>query len=173
MANLVLVSKVFLDWDYLNKVEEVVTLKKILAKHAFLANIQTYLNILNDNIVKCNCIMCIDIISGNYSSFYDIDTVETINDSRCLLYEYFKKECRKWGVIPPNDKYDKPDLDKLNNLSGWLKSSPESWFYKVSTIEYNIQIKTLYPMLHSFYLILNDEISFEDWFHVEGIGLLP
>ena len=106
----------------------------------------------------------------------------------CVLYKWFKSKCEEFKVPVPDDDIDHPwRYPRMFNLMtclgrGLIKSSISSdevtkrWRARVKALSYPQQVATVYPMIYSIYCdgTAYDEVdSFQDWFVVKGVSLLP
>ncbi len=174
-------------------------LKKAIACHLFLDNLQSYLNIINDEIVKCGCPKCTDDIGGNYPHDEEnidrktqslkpgkgqINHIEKTKD--CLLYKWFKEKCKEFNAPVPIDDVDNPKwYPRSFNLmtclgrgnKGWNteENLKKRWRFRVKQLKYEEQVKTVYRMLYEIDNLgcpYGDDEKFESWFRVKGVSLI-
>ncbi|AYV86712.1 MAG: hypothetical protein Sylvanvirus7_10 [Sylvanvirus sp.] len=202
MANLSQACTIFLDVQYLQQTKELLDLKAAISRELFLDNLQSLLDWVNEDIVKCGCERCSDFIGGNYpkhDNYFEehnkwgplsLETNPVEDIKGCLLFKWFKSTCEEFKVIVPRDEQDNPSLHlrsfKLTTCLGegvlnlGLGDFDQSWRQRIKRLPYATQVNTVYRMLYA--MTVNEKkrvypdvemISFTDWFRVKNHSLLP
>jgi hypothetical protein len=122
---------VMVSHDYLKLQNDLLALKKAIARKLFLKPLQTMLEYVNAEVIKCSCRRCMDMQGGNYPKDeeykvyvegesqddmcerywgpVDFDKSQPRDDYRqCRLYAWFKSKCREFNVLEPNDAIESP-----------------------------------------------------------------
>lgn len=148
--NLALALGVALAHNHSDILHELQQLKKKTAKHVFFNSLQTDLNYINAEFVKCTCDRCMDMIGANYPKdvLHDVHSTEaphnrnmsrwwgpedynreTPRDNHqyeCRLYTWLKRACVQFGVLLPDDSIEGPGCGpRFNNLTQMLGICPE------------------------------------------------
>jgi len=220
--SLVLASKIFLDQELLDARKQLTALKKEFAASLFLDDeLQSLFEDFNGYIVKCGCTHCLgnQFYANNYSENYfeDVDGDGDESDinivfrrrreekklnvplensgNQCLLYLWFKTQCKKYNCPVPDDLDDQPHSYKgdnkplLSRVLGNIQCLDDpvkvrSWRKTVDNLPFASQIP-VYKMIHSFireicipeYGFERDDSpeAFSDWFRssLDKLSLLP
>lgn len=165
---------------------DVVELKKAIACHLFLDNLQEILCKWNDEHIRCGCIRCTDMQGGNYPSYDEninhdrqendfsrywkssFGPMTTPADGQCLLWDAFVTKCKQFDAPIPNTEIDHPfRYPRYFNISVCLgRASPGSfnkqnvhlrWRYRVKNLDWYSQKNTVYIMLYHLDCELNME----------------
>ena len=175
-----------------SKEDELTKLRKAAAYQQFfdLKRVQKWLNRINQQKIHCGCPTC---LKGNYPTDREGKQErpagpQVVTNAKCLLLAWFRKQCEAWKVPVPT-----PHESTYSSLASYLSSNfrysdgnvGDSWMSIVTKLTYEVQIQTLYPMLHAIWAASRDEYdaygveeyipNFKKWFVTgsDDISLLP
>lgn len=176
LANLVIASKVLIEHDYLDLLNQLTNVKKILANKMLFKLFPRIIASINDCIVRCECKYCTShygcyipnvnnrfgndeglfwgprLLPNNFNS-------GSIEISHCKLFKYIVDSCT-------DAKIPVPDIKELNDrappnahVSLWYSLHDTDqcclWKEKMMNMSYSDQCDKLYPMIHKMALQAN------------------
>lgn len=201
ISKLALTSQVLYDKEILELQKLVIELKSAYSEEAYLSRLGYMLREVNDLIIRCGCDNCVGYSTHCYplrndnirDGDDDDDGVEwgpsdntielkRIKTEDCIMWKWFNDKCQEYKCPTPTHPKDcSPPVSIIDcNIDYESKyyyrtCDKDFWYQKIFLMSYAEQCKTLYPMLYSIHLLVNepqDRIpTFDGWFSTNRISL--